>query len=101
MAEWDAATYEKVADPQSAWADEIIARSGITADDVVLDAGCGGGRVTRKLLELTPNVIAVDADANMVDKARETLPGSVPVYHQDLLDLELDEKVDVVFSCAV
>jgi len=98
---WDATTYEKVADPQSAWADEIIARSGIGRGDVVLDAGCGGGRVTRKLFELTPNVIAVDADPNMVEKARQSLPASVPVYHQDLLELDLDERVDVVFSCAV
>lgn len=98
---WDAGTYEQVADPQAAWADEIIARSGIREGDLVLDAGCGGGRVTRKLLELTPNVIAVDADANMVQKARESLPESVPVLHQDLLELEIDRKVDVVFSCAV
>src|SRR5262249_51339527 len=82
---WDASTYEKVADPQAAWADEIIARSEIKHGDVVLDAGCGGGRVTKKLLELTPNVIAVDGDPNMVAKARESLPESVPVYHQDLL----------------
>jgi trans-aconitate 2-methyltransferase len=98
---WDATTYEQVADPQSAWAREIVARSGIKHGDVVLDAGCGGGRVTRQLLELTPNVIAVDADPNMVAKARETLPASVPVYHQDLLKLDIPGKVDVVFSCAV
>jgi trans-aconitate 2-methyltransferase len=98
---WDAATYERVADPQAAWAREVIARSGIRHGDVVLDAGCGGGRVTRMLVELTPTVIAVDADEAMVAKARETLPKSVPVLHQDLLDLELDERVDVVFSAAV
>jgi trans-aconitate 2-methyltransferase len=98
---WDAVTYEQVADPQSAWAREIVARSRITHGDVVLDAGCGGGRVTQQLLELTPNVIAVDADAAMVAKARETLPLSVPVHHQNLLELELEETVDVVFSCAV
>ena len=98
---WDATTYEKVADPQAAWADEILARSGIKHGDVVLDAGCGGGRVTKKLLELTPNVVAVDADANMVETARASLPESVPVYHQDLLELEVPQKVDVVFSCAV
>jgi trans-aconitate 2-methyltransferase len=98
---WDAGTYERVADPQAAWADEIIARSGIRAGEVVLDAGCGGGRVTKKLVELTPNVIAVDVDANMVEKARQTLPESVRVYHQDLLELDVPDKVDVVFSCAV
>jgi trans-aconitate 2-methyltransferase len=99
---WDAATYEQVADPQAEWAAEIVARSGIKPGDVVLDAGCGGGRVTKQLLEITPNVIAVDVDAAMVEKARATLPSSVPVYHQDLLDLDLgDQKVDVVFSGAV
>jgi trans-aconitate 2-methyltransferase len=98
---WNAETYEKVASPQAAWAEEIIERAGIQPGDVVLDAGCGGGGVTQRLLELTPNVIAVDADSNMVEKARATLPDSVPVYHQDLTELELDEKVDVVFSCAV
>jgi trans-aconitate 2-methyltransferase len=98
---WNADTYEKVASPQAAWADEIIARSAIKPDDVVLDAGCGGGGVTRKLLELTPNVIAVDADPNMVEKARATLPESVPVYLQSLTALDIEERVDVVFSCAV
>jgi trans-aconitate 2-methyltransferase len=98
---WNADTYEKVASPQAAWAEEIIARSGIGSDDVVLDAGCGGGGVTQRLLELTPNVIAVDADPNMVEKARATLPESVPVYLQSLTELDIDERVDVVFSCAV
>ena len=64
---WNADIYEQVADPQAAWADEIIARSGIRDGDVVLDAGCGGGRVTQKLLELTPSVVAVDGDPNMVE----------------------------------
>ncbi|MEA2424419.1 MAG: trans-aconitate 2-methyltransferase [Thermoleophilaceae bacterium] len=98
---WNAVKYEQVADPQAEWAREIIARAVIKPGDVVLDAGCGGGRVTKLLLELTPNVIAVDADANMVKQARETLPESVPVHHQSLLDLDIAERVDVVFSCAV
>ena len=98
---WDAATYERVADPQEAWAREIIARSGIERGDRVLDAGCGGGRVTRLLLDLTDDVIAVDSDPAMVEQARATLPDSVPVLHQDLLDLDLGAPVDVAFSCAV
>jgi trans-aconitate 2-methyltransferase len=98
---WDAATYEKVNDPQQAWAREIIARAAIEPGEVVLDAGCGGGGVTTMLLEHTERVIAVDADAAMVEQARATLPSSVPVLHQDLLELALDEQVDVVFSCAV
>jgi trans-aconitate 2-methyltransferase len=98
---WDAATYDRVADPQEAWAREVVARSAITAGERVLDAGCGTGRTTKLLLERTPDVVAVDADPEMVAKARQALPASVPVLQQDLLELELDEPVDVVFSGAV
>jgi trans-aconitate 2-methyltransferase len=98
---WDAGTYEKLNGPHHEWAREIVARAAIQPGEVVLDAGCGGGSVTRQLLELTPNVIAVDGDAAMAQKARQTLPESIPVLHQDLLQLEIDKKFDVVFSCAV
>ena len=101
MATWDADVYEDVAAPQRAWAREILERAAIQRGERVLDAGCGGGGVTRLILERTSDVVAVDGDAAMVAKARETLPASVPVLHQDLLELELDEPVDVVFSCAV
>ena len=97
---WDAKTYDRVADPQEAWAREVLERAAIGPGDVVLDAGCGTGRTTRLLLEHTQHVIGVDADEQMVAKARENLPG-VPILHQDLLELDLDEPVDVVFSGAV
>jgi trans-aconitate 2-methyltransferase len=98
---WDAAAYDQVADPQEAWAREVLERSGFAPGELVLDAGCGSGRITKLLLERGLRVIAVDADAGMVAKAREALPAEVPVLHQDLLDVELDEPVDAVFSSAV
>jgi trans-aconitate 2-methyltransferase len=101
VSSWDAATYDRVADPQEAWAREIIARAAFRPGERVLDAGCGSGRVTKLLLEQGVEVVAVDADNAMVAKAREALPESVPVLRQDLLDLELDAPVDAVFSCAV
>lgn len=98
---WDAAAYDRLADPQEQWAREILARADIQPGERVLDAGCGSGRVTKLILERTDDVVAVDGDPAMVAKARSALPESVPVLHQDLLDLALDEPVDVVFSCAV
>lgn len=101
-ASWDATTYEQVASPQQQWAREIIARGSFRAGELVLDAGCGGGGVTKLLMETTGvRVVAVDADAAMVAKARETLPDSVSVTQQNLLELAVDEPVDAVFSCAV
>ena len=98
---WDADTYDKVADPQEQWAREILARARFTPGETILDAGCGSGRVTKLLLEQGVRVVAVDADAAMVEKARAVLPPEVDVQQQDLLALELDAPVDGIFSCAV
>ncbi|MDQ5808748.1 MAG: methyltransferase domain-containing protein [Actinomycetota bacterium] len=98
---WDAETYDKVADPQEQWAREILARAAFAPGQTILDAGCGSGRVTKLLLEQGVRVVAVDADPAMVEKARAELPPDVDVQRQDLLELELDEPVDGVFSCAV
>ena len=101
--EWDAVTYDRVADPQEQWAREVLDRLELRGNERVLDAGCGSGRVTRLLVARVGDgvVVAVDASAAMVERARVNLPAGVEVMRQDLLELKLDEPVDVVFSTAV
>jgi trans-aconitate 2-methyltransferase len=100
---WDAATYERVAGPQRAWAGEVLDRLGLRGDETVLDAGCGGGSVTELLLERLPHgrVVAVDADADMVATARDRLGARADVLQGDLTALHLDAPVDAAFSNAV
>src|SRR6476646_8608266 len=100
---WDAATYDVVSDPHVKWAEAVLERLPLSGHETVLDAGCGSGRVTELLLERLPNgrVIAVDGDENMVEQARKRLGDRADVRHQDLLQLDLGEKVDAVFSNAV
>jgi trans-aconitate 2-methyltransferase len=100
--DWDAATYDRVADPQEEWGREVLERLELRGDETVLDAGCGSGRVTRLLLERLPRgrVIGVDASPAMIEKARESLGSRVELIASDLLELELDERVDAVFSSA-
>jgi trans-aconitate 2-methyltransferase len=100
--DWDAATYDRVADPQEQWAREVIDRLELGGDETVLDAGCGSGRVTKLLLERLPagRVIGVDASPSMIAKARESLGEEVELIVSDLLDLELAEPVDAIFSNA-
>jgi hypothetical protein len=37
--DWDAATYDRVSDPQFSWALEQLERLSLNGDEVVLDAG--------------------------------------------------------------
>jgi trans-aconitate 2-methyltransferase len=101
--DWDAATYDRVSEPQFGWGQEVLERLPLDGDEAVLDAGCGSGRVTRLLLERLPRgrVVAVDAAPAMVQKARAALGERATVLQSDLVDLELDEAVNVVFSTAV
>lgn len=99
---WDAAAYDRISDPQVAWAMPVIDRLDPRPGETVLDAGCGSGRVTELLLDRGARVLAVDADADMVAQARERL-GDRPaaLWVQDLLELEPPENADAVFSNAV
>ena len=101
--EWDAEVYDRVAQPQFEWSQGVLERLPLEGNETVLDAGCGSGRVTEQLVELLPHgrVIAVDASADMVRKARERLGGRADVRQADLAELELEHQVDAVFSNAV
>jgi trans-aconitate 2-methyltransferase len=102
--DWDAATYDRVSNPQAGWAEAVLARLPLRGDETVLDAGCGSGRVTAMLLERLPEgrVIAVDSAPSMVEHARVALPANrATVLCASLTELVLDEPVDAVFSNAV
>ncbi|HEX5194226.1 MAG TPA: class I SAM-dependent methyltransferase, partial [Solirubrobacteraceae bacterium] len=100
--DWDASTYDRISAPQQRWAAEQLERLTLQGDEVVLDAGCGSGKIALKLAELVPDgrVYAVDAAPSMVAHTREALGDRATVLCQDLVELALPEPVDVVFSNA-
>lgn len=103
--DWDAATYDRVADPQEEWGREVLSRFELGGDETVLDAGCGSGRVTRLIFDLVPKgrVIGVDGSPSMIEVARDQLDefgDRVELHVSDLLELELDAPVDAIFSNA-
>ena len=100
--DWDAASYDRVSDPQFGWALEQLERLPLRGDEVLLDAGCGSGRVTAVLADRVPRgrVYGVDVAPSMVEHARAALGGRATLSCQDLVTLELPEPVDAVFSNA-
>jgi trans-aconitate 2-methyltransferase len=100
--EWDAQTYDRVSDPQFGWGLEVLDRLELSGDEHVMDAGCGSGRVTARLLEKLPDgrVLCVDASEQMIEKAREALGDRADYLVADLSEVVVDQPVDVVFSTA-
>lgn len=101
--DWDAATYDRVSDPQVQWARGVLDRLELEGHETVLDAGCGSGRVTALLAQRLPRgrVIAVDASESMVEQARLALGDGADVRLADLAELDIGEEIDAVFSNAV
>jgi trans-aconitate 2-methyltransferase len=100
--DWDAASYDRLSDLQLGWAREQLERLPLRGDEDVLDAGCGSGRVTGLIADLVPRgrVYAVDAAPSMVEHARAALGDRATVLCQDLVELDLPEPVDAIFSNA-
>jgi len=73
--DWDAATYDRVANPQARWGAAVVDRLPLAGDETVLDAGAGSGRVTELLAERLPKgrVIALDGSPSMIAEARRRL----------------------------
>src|ERR1700677_2162159 len=117
---WDGKSYDRSSGPMEALGREVLSRLELEGDETVLDAGCGSGRITQALIERLPQgrVIAIDASAAVVAAARERLSAfessgatgenpagpeadsRVEIRIGDLLELDLGEQVDAVFSTA-
>lgn len=100
--DWDAATYDRVSAPQQRWAREQLERLELQGDEVVLDAGCGSGKVTALLVDMVPRgrVYAVDLAPSMVEHTQAALGDEVTAFCQSLTELSLPEPVDAIFSNA-
>src|SRR5688500_4917650 len=102
--DWNAPTYDRVADPQLTWGRSVLDRLKLEGHERVLDAGCGTGRVTELLLERLPcgRVIALDASPSMLDEARRRLAHArdrLELVRADLSQpLPFDGEVDAILS---
>lgn len=104
--EWDAAAYHRISEPQFRWGLRVLERLSLRGDEVVMDAGCGSGRLTAELCERLPRgrVVAVDQSQNMIEQAQSHLAprfgDRVSFRVADLQELAPEEQVDGIFSTA-
>jgi len=106
MREWNAETYHRVSNPQFDWGVVVLDRLPLRGDEIVLDIGCGTGRLTEKLLQRLPRgrVLAIDLSSNMLQVARDYLRPSFAARIQlamaDAARLPVREGADAIFSTA-
>lgn len=103
--EWDAATYDRVADPMTRWGTMVLERLSLRGEERVLDAGCGSGRVTERLCQRLPRgaVVALDLSWAMLAEARRRLApfgDRVSFVRADLARPLPLQHVDAIFSTA-
>jgi trans-aconitate 2-methyltransferase len=106
--QWDAAEYEIVSGPMTIWGanflELLVERRALRGNQGVIDAGCGTGRVTELLLRYVPDgaVLAIDGSKAMVEATARRFAEDprVRVERQDLLRLEVEKPVDLIFSTA-
>jgi trans-aconitate methyltransferase len=103
--DWDATTYDRISDVQESWGHEVLERRNWKGNEIVLDAGCSSGRITKIISTKVQKgkVFAVDFDSSMITVAKENLAETSNIQYKkaDLSQIDLQEKVDVVFSNAV
>ena len=105
MREWNAETYHQVSNPQFDWGTVVLDRLPLKGSELVLDVGCGTGRLTEKLLQRLPRgrVLAVDLSENMLRTARDylgSLGRRIQVVLADAAALPVHERADAIFSTA-
>lgn len=100
---WDARTYDQVSYlVQYKWGQQMLEWRKWHGNEIVMDAGCGSGLLTKQLAKKVPRgkVYAVDIDSNMIKQARNNLQlfDNVEIIQSSFTDIRLPQKLDVIFS---
>ncbi len=78
--------------------DAIVADSGVTGDDVVVEIGTGAGTLTRALAKVAKKVFSFEVDRNLEPVLALSLQGvdNVEVVFRDVLKMKDDSLAEIV-----
>jgi ubiquinone/menaquinone biosynthesis C-methylase UbiE len=83
-----------------AW-EPVLGALELTADDVLLDVGCGGGVFLRQALETHCRAVGVDHSPEMVRLARQTTDGAATIVRGEADGLPFGDGEFTAISCIV
>ena len=105
MPDWNAERYHHISSPQQAWGRRVLERLPLRGHEIVLDLGCGTGRITSEIAARLPDgrVVGLDRSETMLCTARPWLRERAPAASLVLGDgaaLPFRRAFDAVFSGA-
>ncbi len=83
-----------------AW-EPVLEALQLTADDLLLDVGCGGGVFLRRALQTGCHAVGVDHSPDMVRLARQTTRGDARIVHGVAERLPFEDGEFTAISCLV
>ncbi len=71
----------------------IVAQAGVSADDTVVEIGCGAGTLTKALAEVAKKVVSFEVDKSLQPVLSRTLAGvdNAEIVFKDFLKVHLEE----------
>jgi len=86
--EWNSSAYHRLSGPQVSWGKKVLSRLRLRGDEVVLDAGCGTGRLTAELLDALPGGRVVPLPGDLARPDLGLSPGEFR---------ELARSIDIIY----
>lgn len=103
---WNADDYAANSSAQTQWAQEIISKLDLRGNEVVLDVGCGDGKISAQIARVVKDgeVLGIDLSADMIRRASQTFPSSsnpnLEFLRMDAAGMALPQRFDIAFSNA-
>jgi len=94
---WDVHTYNQVSHSvQYRWGIQVLKWRKWRGNEIVMDAGCGSGLLTKQLAKQVPRgkVYAVDIDSNMINQAKNNLQlfDNIEIIQSSFTDIKLPRR---------
>ena len=100
---WNAEDYAASSAAQQSWAEKLISTLELVGHEMILDIGCGDGKVTKLIAERVPHgsVIGIDRSRDMIALAKKQYEGASLSFKQmDALSIQFNHRFDLIFSNA-
>ncbi len=99
---WNASDYAQHSSQQQRWARGLMARLALRGDEIILDLGCGDGKVTAEIARRVPRgrVVGADSSAEMIRFAQSHAGANLSFEVHDAAHLAFDGVFDIAFSNA-